>query len=118
MKKNPRNKKPDPNPDHPSQRKIPPSKEVKKKERDDKQREEEKRLAEKLRRLLGPNYEMVPVAPKPPSDTLEEDIGNVQQPPPGVKHDSRLYPRLYPYPRPNPRNSGLAGMLNLFRYKP
>jgi len=110
MKKNPRNKKPDPDPDHPSNRKVPPSREVKKKEREEKQRKRDNELEEKLRKLLGPSYEMVPLAPRVPlpQDTLEEDIGNVQQPPPGVKHDARR----------NPRNSGLAGMLNLLRYKP
>jgi len=107
MKKNPRNKKPDPDPDHPSNRKIPPSREVKKKEREVKRREKDNELEKKLRKLLGPGFTPVPRVPLEP-DTLEEDIGNVQQPPPGVKHDARF----------NRRNSGLAGMLNLLRYKP
>lgn len=100
MKKNPSNKKkPDPDPDHPSRRKVPPSREVK---RHGKDQELRKKLGEYLGDLQRP------LIPMNPPDTLEEDIGNVQQPPPGVKHDARL----------NRRNSGLAGMLNLLRYKP
>jgi len=106
MKKNPRNKKPDPDPDHPSRRKIPPSKEVKQRQREDD-------LRKKLGELLGPSF--VPM-PRIPLDSLEEDIGNVQQPPPGVKHDARTGGlRLFPFSSKNPRNSGLAGMLNVLR---
>jgi len=108
-RKNPTNKKkPDPDPDHPSNRKVPPSREVKKKEREVRRREKDNELEKKLRGLLGPGFTPPPRTVPPEPDTLEEDIGNVQQPPPGVKHDARL----------NRRNSGLAGMLNLLRYKP
>jgi len=107
MKKNPSNRKrPDPDDRRRRQKKPRPSREVQHHEAQEKNwlRWERERTGRGLGRYI--------------LDTLEEDIKNVQQPPPGVKHDSRLYPRLYPYPRPNPRNSGLAGMLNLFRYKP
>jgi len=118
MKKNPSNRRgPDPDDRRRRQKKPRPSREVQDHEAQENYRRYRRRMTgENLRRRIP--------------DTLEEDIKNVQQPPPGVKNDSRLNPPnsgladVFPRPRVkidasrNRRNSGLAGMLNLLRYKP
>lgn len=89
-------RKPDPDPDHPSRRrKIPPSGEVKGHEERERYR---KRMREGIPPLPRPSIPMFPPWGWDPDR-------DVKQPGPGEKNDARR----------NPRDRGLAGMLNFLK---
>lgn len=97
-RKQPSNRrKPDPDPDHPSRRRVPPSGEVRRQEELEKHR---KNMRDGIPLPPRPTVHMFP----PYGFDPERDV---KQPGPGEKNDSTKW--RYP------RDKGLAGLLNMFR---